>query len=160
MLPYSSGTTGKAKGVMLSHRNAVAMLSQLEFLAPDVRGRISLAVLPFFHSYGMQILMNGTLRRGTTCVTMQRFDFPQFLRLIQDYRITSLALVPPIVLALANSPLVDQFDLSSLTLIGCGAAPLDSSLQKRAATRLKVPVRQGYGMTELVVAATGLPRIP
>ncbi len=157
MLPYSSGTTGRSKGVMLSHYNAVAMLTQLESLAPDVTGRISLAVLPFFHSYGLQILLNGTLRRGTTCVTMPRFDFPQFLQLIQDRRITSLALVPPIVLALARHPLVDQFDLSSLTLVGCGAAPLGAALQDEASRRLKVPVREGYGMTEVVVAVTGLP---
>jgi len=157
MLPYSSGTTGRAKGVMLSHHNAVAMLAQLEALAPDVTGRSSLAALPFFHAYGLQILLNGTLRRGTTCVTMPRFDFPQFLQLIQDWRITSLALVPPIVLALARHPLVDQFDLSSLSLVGSGAAPLAPALQEEASRRLKVPVRQGYGMTEVVVAVTGLP---
>ena len=157
MLPYSSGTTGRSKGVMLSHRNAVAMFAQLEPLAPDVTGRISLAVLPFFHAYGLQILLNGTLRRGTTCVTMPRFDFPQFLQLIQDRRITTLALVPPIVLALARHPLVDQFDLSSVNLVHSGAAPLSSALQDEASERLEVPVRQGYGMTEVVVAVTGLP---
>ena len=157
MLPYSSGTTGRSKGVMLTHYNAVAMLTQIESLAPDVTGRISLAVLPFFHSYGLQILMNGTLRRGTTCVTMPRFDLAQFLQLIQDRRVTSLALVPPIVLALAKHPLVDEFDLSSLSLVGSGAAPLGAALQADASKRLKVPVRQGYGMTEVVVAVTGLP---
>ena len=157
MLPYSSGTTGRAKGVMLSHHNAVAMLAQLESLAPDVSGRISLAVLPFFHAYGLQILLNGTLRRGTTCVTMPRFDLPQFLQLIQEWRITSLALVPPIVLALARHPLVDRFDLSSLSLVGSGAAPLGPALQEEASRRLRVPVRQGYGLTEVVVAVTGLP---
>jgi acyl-CoA synthetase (AMP-forming)/AMP-acid ligase II len=71
MLPYSSGTTGRSKGVMLTHYNAVAMLTQIESLAPDVTGRSSLAVLPFFHAYGLQILLNGTLRRGTTCVTIR-----------------------------------------------------------------------------------------
>ena len=157
MLPYSSGTTGRAKGVMLSHHNAVAMLAQLESLAPDVSGRISLAVLPFFHAYGLQILLNGTLRRGTTCVTMPRFDLPQFLQLIQEWRITSLALVPPIVLALARHPLVDRFDLSSLSLVGSGAAPLGPALQEEASRRLRVPVRQGYGLTEVVVAVTRLP---
>ena len=94
-------------------------------------------MLPFFHAYGLQILLNGTLRRGTTCVTMPRFDFPQFLQLIQDWRITSLALVPPIVLALARHPLVDQFDLSSLSVVGSGAAPLAPGLQEEASRRLE-----------------------
>jgi acyl-CoA synthetase (AMP-forming)/AMP-acid ligase II len=80
MLPYSSGTTGTAKGVMITHHSAVAMLAQLESLAPDVSGRSWLAVLPFFHAYGLHILLNGTLRRGTLCVTMPRFDLEQFLR--------------------------------------------------------------------------------
>ena len=100
------------------------MLAQLEPLAPDVSGRVTLAVLPFFHCYGMQALMNGTLRRGTTCVTMPRFDLANFLGLIQEYRVTTLFLVPPIVLALAKSPLVDEFDLSSLATVTSGAAPL------------------------------------
>ena len=157
VLPYSSGTTGPAKGVMLTHRNVVAMLSQFEPLSAEVGGQRTLAVLPFFHAYGMQILMNRTLHRGITCVTMPRFDLQQFLQLIQQYRITTLWIVPPIVLALAKHPLVAQYDLSSLSVVGSGAAPLGDALQQAASERIKVPVRQGYGMTEAVITVSGWP---
>ena len=152
-LPYSSGTTGRAKGVMLTHRNAVAMLSQLAPLATDVVGRSAIAVLPFYHAYGMQIQMNGTLHRGTTTVTMPRWDLEQFLALIQQYRITTLILVPPIVLALAKHPRVADFDLSSVEVIASGAAPLGADLQRAASERV-APVRQGYGMTEASVGVS------
>jgi acyl-CoA synthetase (AMP-forming)/AMP-acid ligase II len=152
-LPYSSGTTGKAKGVMLTHRNLVAMLSQLEAMASDaeVAGSCSLAVVPFFHSYGMVVLMNATLRRGVRCVTMPRFDLEQFLQFIERYRVTILTLVPPIVLALAKHPSVLNYDLSSVSLVHSGAAPLGNELQQAASERLGVPVQQGYGMTETTV---------
>jgi acyl-CoA synthetase (AMP-forming)/AMP-acid ligase II len=88
---------------------------------------------------------------------MPRFDLAQFLRLVQDYRVTTLFLVPPIVLALAKSPLVDDYDLSSLSTVTSGAAPLGSALQEDASRRLKLPIRQGYGMTEVVISVTGLP---
>ena len=71
-------------------------------------------MLPFFHIYGLVVLMNSALQRGATIVTMPRFELEQFLRVIQDYRITRAFVVPPIVLALAKHPLVDEYDLSSL----------------------------------------------
>jgi acyl-CoA synthetase (AMP-forming)/AMP-acid ligase II len=156
MLPYSSGTTGHAKGVMLTHRNAIAMLAQYAPLMPDVRGHRSLAVLPFFHCYGLT-MMNGVLRRGTTSVTMPRFEFELFLSLIERHRITTLGLVPPIVLALAKHPAMSKYDLSSLRLVTSGAAPLDATLQQAAGDRIGVPIRQGYGLTEVTFAVTGLP---
>jgi len=156
-LPYSSGTTGVAKGVMITHRNAVAMFALSEPLAPDLTGHITLALLPFFHCYGMHVLMNGALRRGTTCVTMRRFDLEQFLQLIERHRVTMLTLVPPLVLALAKHPLVAKYDLSSVQMVGCGAAPLDAETQQSAAARLHAEVRQGYGLTEAVVGVTGVP---
>jgi acyl-CoA synthetase (AMP-forming)/AMP-acid ligase II len=122
-----------------------------------VQGRSAIAVLPFYHAYGMQILMNCTLHRGTTTVTMPRWDLEQFLSLIQQHRITSLVLVPPIVLALAKHPLVAKYDLSSVETIGSGAAPLGADLQRAASERV-APVRQGYGMTETTVAVSGWPQ--
>ena len=105
-------------------------------------------MLPFFHIYGVVWLMNLPLYRGATVVTMPRFDLAEFLRVVQDYRITRAFVVPPIVLALAKHPLVDEFDLSSLELIGCGAAPLSAELEVACGKRLGCRMAQGYGLTE------------
>jgi acyl-CoA synthetase (AMP-forming)/AMP-acid ligase II len=114
-----------------------------------------IAVLPFFHIYGLTVLMNQGLQWGGAVVTLPRFDLEQFLRAIQDHKITRAFVAPPILLALAKHPLVDQYDLSSLTSITSGAAPLDEQLALAAEQRLRkgadtgVTVAQGYGMTEL-----------
>ncbi|MEX1279519.1 MAG: 4-coumarate--CoA ligase family protein [Acidimicrobiia bacterium] len=150
VLPYSSGTTGLSKGVMLTHHNLVANIEQtLARAGIGDEDEVLIAVLPFFHIYGMQVLMNAGLRAGATIVTMPRFDLPGFLEAIQTYRVTRAYLVPPIILALAKHPLVDQYDLSSLTYISSGAAPLDGATAEEAATRVGPNVVQGYGMTEL-----------
>ena len=149
VLPYSSGTTGFPKGVMLTHRNLVANLVQCEDALSVEDGEVVLAVLPFFHIYGMQVLMNFFLSRGSTIVTVPRFDLEQSLELIQQHRITRLFAVPPIVLALAKHPIVDKFDLSSLKQVFSGAAPLGAELAQEAAARIGCEVVQGYGMTEM-----------
>jgi len=147
-LPYSSGTTGLCKGVMLTHRNLVANIAQT-LAALQLRPEDSLvAVMPFFHIYGMQVLMNCGLRAGVTIVTLPRFDLEQFLRVHQEYRITRSFVAPPIVVALAKHPLVDAFDLSALTWVLSGAAPLKADLAVACGRRLGCEVVQGYGMTE------------
>jgi acyl-CoA synthetase (AMP-forming)/AMP-acid ligase II len=158
VLPYSSGTTGVNKGVMLSHRNLVANVAQV--LGPaDIReDEVFIAVLPFFHIYGMQVLMNTGLRAGTTIVTMPRFDLEEFLRLHQDYGITRSFVAPPIVVALAKHPMVDQYDLSKLEQVFSGAAPLSAELAIECGTRLGCEVVQGYGMTELSPVSHLTPR--
>jgi acyl-CoA synthetase (AMP-forming)/AMP-acid ligase II len=153
-LPYSSGTTGLHKGVMLTHRNLVANIAQCTH--PDVTPKSddelaaerAIAVLPFFHIYGLVVLMNIPLFRGATVVTMPRFDLAQFLQTIQDYRVNRAWVVPPIVLALAKHPLVDEYDVSSLEYVNSGAAPLSAELEVACGKRLGCHMQQGYGLTE------------
>ncbi|MBV9000771.1 MAG: 4-coumarate--CoA ligase family protein [Solirubrobacterales bacterium] len=153
-LPYSSGTTGLPKGVMLTHRNLVANLCQCNHPGAEAKTEDeyaqdrAIAVLPFFHIYGLVVLMNFPLYRGATVVTMPRFDLTEFLRALQDYRITRAWVVPPIVLAMAKHPLVDQYDLSSLEYMNSGAAPLSAELELACGRRLGCRMQQGYGLTE------------
>ncbi|MFF2010273.1 4-coumarate--CoA ligase family protein [Streptomyces sp. NPDC058195] len=149
-LPYSSGTTGAPKGVMLTHRSIATNLEQLRPFIPMGPGARILAVLPFFHIYGLTALMNAPLRTGATVVVLPRFDLDQFLAAVEKHRITGLYVAPPIVLALAKHPAVDRYDLSSLEYVVSAAAPLDAALAADCSARLGLPpVRQAYGMTEL-----------
>ncbi|UXY37114.1 4-coumarate--CoA ligase family protein [Streptomyces albidocamelliae] len=149
-LPYSSGTTGIPKGVMLTHRQIATNLAQLEPAVPAGPGDRILAVLPFFHIYGLTALMNAPLRHGATVVVLPRFDLETFLAAIQTHRITGLYVAPPIVLALAKHPAVTHYDLSSLQYVISAAAPLDAQLARACAERLGLPpIGQAYGMTEL-----------
>jgi 4-coumarate--CoA ligase len=109
---------------------------------------VVIAVLPFFHIYGMQVLMNGVLHWGATAVTMPRFDLVEFLQILQGHKVTRAYLVPPIILALAKHPIVDNYDLSALTQVFSGAAPLSAELAAAASARINCEVVQGYGLTE------------
>ncbi|WP_317443975.1 4-coumarate--CoA ligase family protein [Streptomyces collinus] len=149
-LPYSSGTTGVPKGVMLTHRQIATNLAQLEPAVPAGPGDRILAVLPFFHIYGLTALMNAPLRNGATVVVLPRFDLDTFLAAIENHRITGLYVAPPIVLALAKHPAVARYDLSSLKHVISAAAPLDAALAAACSERLGLPpIGQAYGMTEL-----------
>ncbi|HIC52744.1 MAG TPA: hypothetical protein EYO97_02835, partial [Gemmatimonadetes bacterium] len=125
-LPYSSGTTGLSKGVMLTHRNLVANMAQLlgtRSLVRELKKDDTLiAVLPFFHIYGLLVIMTNALSRGAAIVVLPRFDLEQFLKAVQDYGVTFAHLVPPIVIALAKHPMVSEYDLSSIEGINSGAA--------------------------------------
>ena len=149
VLPYSSGTTGLSKGVMLSHKNLVANIQQTRVPMDMTANESFIAVLPFFHIYGMQVLMNCGLRSGATIITMPRFDPVQFLELNAQHGCTRAFVAPPIVVFLAKHPAVDGYDLSSLDTVFSGAAPLSAELAVEAGERLACEVVQGYGMTEL-----------
>ncbi|MBD3942963.1 AMP-binding protein [Microbacterium sp. NEAU-LLC] len=149
VLPYSSGTTARPKGVMLTHRNLVANVVQCGDLVGIEDDDRVLAVLPLFHIYGMTVLLNMALARRAALVTMPRFDLPEFLRTIQDEKCTLVFIAPPIALALAKHPLVDSYDLSSVHTMTSGAAPLDGKVGAAVTERIGCRMRQGYGMTEM-----------
>jgi len=149
VLPFSSGTSGFPKGVMLTHRQLVAGLCQTMVPHRVQADDVIVAVLPLFHIFGMQVTMNLALRAGATLITLPRFDLETFLSVVESYRVTRAELVPPIVLALAKQPVVDRYDLSSLQVIFCGAAPLGVELARACAGRLGCRIKQGFGMTEL-----------
>jgi acyl-CoA synthetase (AMP-forming)/AMP-acid ligase II len=147
-LPYSSGTTGTAKGVMLTHRNLVANLAQFTPMWPYREDDVVCAALPFFHSYGMTVILNLSLLHGPTIVTLPRFSPLAYLETIERYRLTRLHLAPPMILQLVNFENADRFDTSSVRWAVSGAAPLDAELADRFEARFGVRVTQGYGMTE------------
>ena len=148
-LPYSSGTTGNPKGVMLTHRNLVANVAQIRPLHGMVADDVVLAVLPFFHIYGMTVLLNAAVHARAKLVIMPSFDLGEFLGNIAEHKCTIAFIAPPVAVALAKHPLVDDHDLSSLKVVMSGAAPLDADLGHAVAKRLDCKVVQGYGMSEL-----------
>ena len=149
VLPYSSGTTGLPKGVMLTHRNLVVNIDQSLQSTDVTPGELTVAFLPLFHIYGLEVLMNIYIAGGGGLVTMPRFDLEQFLTLSQKYRTPRLWIVPPVALALAKHPLVDRFDLSFIEQINSAAAPLGADVAEAMGQRLGTKATQGYGMTEL-----------
>jgi acyl-CoA synthetase (AMP-forming)/AMP-acid ligase II len=158
VLPYSSGTTGLPKGVMLTHYNLVSNICQIAGSDMDFnQDDVMIGVLPFFHIYGMVVVMSYILYQGGTVVTMPRFDLEEFLKIMQHYKVTVACLVPPIILALAKHPMVTNYDLSQLRLIFSGAAPLSADVQNAAAQRLETHVVQGYGLTETSPVTHGTP---
>jgi 4-coumarate--CoA ligase len=149
VLPYSSGTTGRPKGVMLTHRNLVANIAQISGLLGVGSDSTVLGVLPFSHIYGMTVVLNLALRQRAALVAVPRFELEPFLKLVEDHGATHLFVAPPIVLALGKSEAVARYSLDSLELLVSGAAPLDEALALAVAKRLGCEVRQAYGMSEM-----------
>ena len=148
VLASSSGTSGPPKSVVLTHRNLVAGLSQLQLVHGETEDDVVLAALPLFHIFGFQVSLNLALLQRATVVILPRFELSAFLRAVKDYGVTRAGVVPPIVLALANSELVDGYDLSSLRVLTSAAAPLGAGLARACAQRIGCRVKQAYGLTE------------
>lgn len=163
-IPFSSGTTGRSKGVMLTHSNLVNNVLQIlpyegNYLRPTAtkpRGTL-LVPLPFFHIYGLVAALLLSSYTGAKLVFMPAFDLKRFLELIVSERVTRAFVVPPIVLALAKHPMIAQYDLSSVECFMSGAAPLGEEIQVAAAKRLGCLVKQAWGMTETSPCGTITP---
>jgi 4-coumarate--CoA ligase len=108
-----------------------------------------IGVLPFFHIFGLTVLLHDALHLGIPLYVMPKFDLVQFCETVQNEKISFTCLVPPIILLLAKHPVIDNYDLSSLRLVMCGAAPLGAELSQQVKKRLTtLIVKQGYGLTE------------
>ncbi|XP_073123065.1 4-coumarate--CoA ligase-like 9 [Henckelia pumila] len=157
---YSSGTTGKVKGVVLTHRNLIAVIAGFyhHSLINNKKAReeengvyihpVLLFTLPLFHVFGFFVIIKAA-SMGEMAVLMEKFDFLQMLEAVEKYRVTHIPVAPPLLVAMVKSDLVEKYDLSSLMILGCGGAPLGKEVSDEFKARFPhVEVHQGYGMTE------------
>lgn len=152
-MPFSSGTTGLPKGVILTHKSLISSVAQqVDGENPNLYLKtddIVLCVLPLFHIYSLNSVLLCSLRAGAGVLLMHKFEIGSLLELIQRHRVSVAPVVPPLVLALAKNPMVASFDLSSIRVVLSGAAPLGKELEEALHSRLPQAVfGQGYGMTE------------
>lgn len=165
LITYSSGTTGKPKGVLLTHRNIVGNCLQVDAVwEPHLskgfktgEGERSIGFLPMFHIYGMTCLINWSTVKGYEIFVMPVFDLVKFLEIVQKEKITYNFVIPKVILGLAKHPIVAKYDLSSLKVLISGAAPLTKDLAEMCHARLKTPISQAYGMSETSPATHVVP---
>ena len=157
VLIYSGGTTGVAKGIMLSHYALVANAHQLQaWVNLDAEGRM-LAVLPLFHGFGMSVTMNAVFLAGAETVLMPRFQARSVLEAVQKFKPTFFVGVPTMFVAFSNVPDVAKYDLSSVKGIFVGAAPLTKGIKDEFEERAGASLIEGYGLTEAVTAIMANP---
>ncbi|KAM9959959.1 hypothetical protein ACTFIW_007191 [Dictyostelium discoideum] len=153
VIPFSSGTTGLFKGICLSHYNLVSNTHQLQTIETSTykKNDSVMGILPFFHIFGLTMYLMLMMKQGHCVVILPKFEPVRFLELIQKYKVAMSFIVPPIAIIFAKSPIVDNFDLSSLRTLSCGAAPLGSEVEDLIKVRFKgrLLIKQTYGSTEL-----------
>ncbi len=160
LLPFSSGTTGLPKGVVLTHENVCVNLLQIDEAENKEQNldTITLSPLPMWHIYGFSVSLLQQAWQGRTLVTMKQFDLQRYLEIIDEHSKEGTAvrshIVPPIVLALAKNELVDKYDMSSLKMLMSAAATLKDELTEECCKRLNCKIKQAWGMSELSPVGT------
>ena len=166
VLNYSSGTTGLPKGVMVSHQNIIANVAQSIFMrnleqpctrredAPPERW---LGFLPLYHAYGQLWSIVAAAVNQTPCYIMRTFNYSKWLGHIQSHKITHIQTAPPILVMLAKRPETENYDLSSLVNVLCGAAPLSKELQNEVSAKCDLKVVQTWGQTEVTCSCLHVP---
>lgn len=167
---FSSGTSGPAKGVIITHRNIVANLQQMRSSVVDTglpsqrpQRRVGLAFLPFNHAYGLSLYLCQSIQWGTTTVVMPRFELDQYLSCVEKYRPDELSIVPPVALMMVKDDRLANYDLRSVRLIMSAAAPLGGELASALEARFKdlfqaeVFCYQSWGLTETSPLASATP---
>ncbi|KAJ8658373.1 hypothetical protein O0I10_006058 [Lichtheimia ornata] len=147
---FSSGTTGLPKGVMLTHHNFIAQMIQVTSFDQNanIASDVILGFLPFYHIFGITSLIFGAFYRANPIVILQKWNIEQFCQLVEKYKVTNVNIVPPIAVQLAKSPVLSKYDLTSLRILGCGAAPLGKEHVEAVQARIPAAIKQGYGSSE------------